>query len=101
MAPLGSAACKGALLLAIVVTAGLGHLDSHGCFQPQPTSVFPSLAPGLETAPTVSLGKRTFSLRIPATGPGQETLKGVPCSCSGENTCCRKALCIRLHDKCI
>lgn len=34
MTPLGSRACKGVLLLAIVVTAYLGHRHSDGCFQP-------------------------------------------------------------------
>lgn len=64
MAPLRRAVCRGTLPLTIV-TAGFGHLDSNGRFQPQFQLSLPILAPGLGSArsltppPSFSLGKRT------------------------------------------
>lgn len=72
-----------------LATAGFGHPDSDGCFQL-------SSRPGLLPKPShpQPREKNAFSLRIPVTGLGQERPPG-----GALPTCCRKALCIRLHDK--
>lgn len=105
MTPLGSGACQGALLWATVVTAGLGHLDSLGCFQTQPHLSLPPpwrLAWRLPPQPLIlQPGKKSLLTQNSSRRPGSRDREGVPCPSSREDACCRKALCIRLHDNCI
>lgn len=75
MAPLGSGACRGA----IVVPAGCG-LDSNGCFQPQshlslpvPSSWFGDAVP---SPPSYSLGEKNLLTHTPSHRPW---CQGAPC----------------------
>lgn len=98
-------ACKGALPLA---TVRLGPRDCDGCFQPPSRPGLPipgswlGYRPSLQPPPLSILQpwEKNLLTQILATGLSiKRNHKGAPCSCGRANTCCRKALCIRLHDK--
>lgn len=79
MTPLGSGAYVGALPSAIVVTAGFGHRDSDGRFQPSSRPGLPIPGSSFPTPLVLGLGKRTPRAEFQPQVSVERGREGAPC----------------------